>query len=67
MFISKAEKKGFKQRIESLEADRWAARTMTSQDAAKISADIALLFAYLDVEKHHTYPKTELKKRKGKR
>jgi len=66
MFISKSEKKAFKQRIEHLEADRWAGRKMTCEDAAKLSADISLLFAYLNVEKHHTYPKTELKKRKGK-
>ena len=66
MFISKQEKQDLKRRLDSLECDRWAARTMTCKDAAALKDQIRILYEYLGVEEHQTYPKTELKKRKGK-
>ena len=66
MFISKSEKKDLTRRLDSLEHDRWAARTMTCQDAAKLTRKIEMLYEYLNVAEHHTHPKVELKKRKGK-
>jgi len=63
VFISKSEKKNFKRRIESLEADRWAGRQMTSSEASELTKKIRLLFEYLNVQESYTPAESKLTKR----
>ena len=63
MFISKHEKQEIKARLNSLESDRWAARQMTCQDAARLTKKLDLLFKYLDVEEVD-YRENKVQKRK---